>query len=396
MKKIVTTKVFLFTGAAALSILLGCGSTTSEDEGQAGIAGTTGYNPVTGAGKGAGGSAVTGAGGATVVGAGGVAVGSGGTTTTGGAGGGLGGTGGTSGAGATGGTAGMAGMAGMSGAKAGAGGAAGAAGASGASGASGQGGAAGAAGTAGTAAKPPCLTDPDQVVLIGDSYIEWVSHTFPEDLADEAGVTYRNYAQPGYSMASGGLGLIPPEFDKAISDDPNIIAAVMTGGGNDVLIADTAQYPDGGLCNNDRNSPNIEDCQKIGERALATTADLLDRMAKAGVKDIVYFFYPHVPEGTVAGGAYPNEISDYNRPKYKALCDGANVQTGGKLNCYFLDLIPVLDDENGNPDLVNFAFYIDWDIHPNTIGSRKMARAVWSIMKEKCIAQPASSGCCAP
>jgi lysophospholipase L1-like esterase len=242
------------------------------------------------------------------------------------------------------------------------------------------------------AAKPPCLKDPNQVVLIGDSYINWVSHNFPTDLANEAGVTYRNYAQPGYAMASGGLGLIPPEFDQAVADDPNIIAAVMTGGGNDVLIPNTAQYPDGDLCKNDRNSPNIKDCQAIGQRALAVASDLLDRMAKAGVKDIVYFFYPHVPEGTVAGGSYPNEISDYARPKYKALCEGANKQTGGKLNCYFVDLVPVLDNEKGDPILLYFA---PTDIHPNPMGSVRMARAVWSVMKEKCIAQPASSGCCA-
>ena len=36
------------------------------------------------------------------------------------------------------------------------------------------------------------------------------------------------------------------------------------------------------------------------------------------------------------------------------------------------------------------------DIHPNTLGSAQMATAVWSRMKTDCVAQPASSGCCAP
>jgi hypothetical protein len=240
------------------------------------------------------------------------------------------------------------------------------------------------------------MTDAEQVILIGDSYITWVSHNFPSDLASESGErypTYRNYAQAGYAMASGGLGYIPPQFDQAIDENPDIIAAVMTGGGNDVLIADTDQYPNGDSCKDDPNSPNIPDCQAIAKKALDTSSALLDRMAQAGVKDIVYFFYPHVPEGTVAGGDSPNEISDYSRPQYKAMCEGTKARTGGKLNCYFLDLIPVLDDANGDPITTLFA---PTDIHPNPLGSARMARAVWKLMQDKCIAQPASSGCCQP
>ena len=94
----------------------------------------------------------------------------------------------------------------------------------------------GAAGTGGPMAMPPCTTRASQVGIFGDSYINWGTHTFPDDLATAVGETWRMYAVGGYSMGSGGIGLIPPTFDQALAADPDIIAAVMDGGGNDILI----------------------------------------------------------------------------------------------------------------------------------------------------------------
>jgi len=323
-----------------------------------------------------------------------------------------GGTGGTSGG--AGGTAG--GVGGTSGGAAGTSGSAGgpSAGAGGSSGAAGQGGSAGTdrpdAGGAdaasdtgagldadvgssdalgdGSVSRPPCMASPNQVVVIGDSYINWVSHTFPADLTREAGVTYRLYAVGAAAMGSGGLSLIPPQFDQAVAADPNIIAAVMDGGGNDILVPDAVQFPQGGDCRQLLTSPMIPDCQKIVQKAVDKAVELMNTAADKGVKDVVYFFYPHVPEGTLIGGAHPNAILDYALPMVKSTCDGARARTGGRLTCHFLDLIPVFD---GHPDW--FAFT---DIHPNPTGSAAMAKAVWAIMKDRCIAQPAASGCCAP
>jgi hypothetical protein len=239
-----------------------------------------------------------------------------------------------------------------------------------------------------TISRPPCMTSPNQVVLIGDSYVNWISHTFPADLAREAGVTYRIYAVGGTAMASGGLGLIPPQFDQAIAADPNIIAVVMDGGGNDILVPDTAQFPQGGECKQSATSPMIPDCQAIVQKAVDKALELMNTAADKGVRDVVYFYYPHVPDGTLVGGAHPTVILDYALPLVKATCDGARVRTGGRLTCHFLDLIPVFD---GHPDY--FAFT---DIHPTPTGSAAMAKAVWDLMKNACIAQPASSGCCTP
>ncbi|MET0593286.1 MAG: SGNH/GDSL hydrolase family protein [Polyangiaceae bacterium] len=395
----------------AATVGIAAGACSSDEEPIAPPAsGGTGGVVDGGGGSGKGGAPdATGAGGAS-----GASGGSSGASGSGGSGGATGGTGGATGGtgGATGGTGGASGAGGSKG------------GASGSGGSSGTGGAAGSSGSGGTAGtpdaavidatsdatsppdagstdatssdttsdvttpRPPCMKKPSQVVVLGDSYVNWISHTFPADLAREAGVTYRMYAVGGTAMGSGGIGLIPPQLDQAVTADPDIIAAVMDGGGNDILVADTAQFPQGADCKQNAMSPTIPDCQKIVQKAVDAAITLMNTAADKGVKDVVYFFYPHVPEGTIVGGAHPNAILDYALPRVKETCDGANTRTGGRLTCHFVDMIPVFD---GHPEYFALA-----DIHPNPTGSGAMAKAIWQKMKDKCIAQPASSGCCTP
>lgn len=74
------------------------------------------------------------------------------------------------------------------------------------------------------------------MVLLGDSYVDYGSHTLPADLAAESGQQWRIYALLGASMASGGISFIPPQFDQALAADPDICVVVMDGGGNDILV----------------------------------------------------------------------------------------------------------------------------------------------------------------
>jgi hypothetical protein len=114
----------------------------------------------------------------------------------------------------------------------------------------------------------------------------------------------------------------------------------------------------------------------------------MDRMADVGVRDVVFFFYPIVPNGTTLGGRYPNAISGWARPKVREQCDGTYQRTGGRLRCHFVDLVPVFQG--------HMNYFATGDIHPNTSGSAAMARAVWETMRSACLAQSASSGCCKP
>lgn len=220
---------------------------------------------------------------------------------------------------------------------------------------------------------------------IGDSYMNWVSHTFPQDLDAAAGVTFRpTYSIGAYAMGSGGIGLIPTQFDTALSQDKDIIAVVMDGGGNDVLVPAPGR-PD---CKNMANAGMVAGCQQIVTDAMAAAETLMNKMVAAGVRDVIYFFYPHVPAPTLIGGNYPNVMLDYALPKVKAFCDGVTAKTQGKGNCWFVDTVPLFE---GHPE-----YFAETDIHENSAGSKVIAKAVVDMMKSKCIAQPVSSGCCTP
>jgi hypothetical protein len=277
------------------------------------------------------------------------------------------------------------------------GGAGGSSGGAGGAATGGTGGMSGGGGTGGDGTdegKPPCLKDSTQIVLIGDSYINWGTHTFPADINAASMLTIQDFAVGGTSMGSGGIGLIPPQFDTALQSHPNILAVIMDGGGNDVLLPDAAMFPNGAQCKNmGAQSPMIADCQKIVQKALDAGQALFLHMADKGVQDAIFFYYPHVPLGTLLGGTDPNGMLDYAQPKIKAMCDGAYQTSTAKnpmkpIRCHFVPLVPVFDG--------HMEYFASGDVHPNPMGSKAMAAAVWAKAKADCVAQPASSGCCTP
>ncbi|MET0386962.1 MAG: SGNH/GDSL hydrolase family protein [Polyangiales bacterium] len=238
---------------------------------------------------------------------------------------------------------------------------------------------------------PKCKRTASQVIVIGDSYLNWPTHTFPEDLAKEAGEAWRVYAAGGCALGSGGFctGLeISDQLDQAVADDSDIVAGVMSGGGIDILISDALQHPGGDQCKHLAEAPTLPVCQEIVAAAMGAAETLMQRGAGAGIRDVVYMFYPHVPGGGPIAGENPNAMLDYALPMAKQLCDDAVTKTEGKLRCHFIDLVPVFE---GHPD-----WFADDNIHPSPLGSAAMAKEVIARMKDECIAQPASSGCCEP
>jgi hypothetical protein len=135
-------------------------------------------------------------------------------------------------------------------------------------------------------------------------------------------------------------------------------------------------------------SPTIPDCQQIVDKAIDAAEEMLQNGLKYDIRDVVYFFYPNVPDGTLIGGTKPNAILDYAAPLVQDFCDGTFERTDGKVTCHFVDLRQVF---KGHPE-----YFAPTDIHPNTAGSAAMAKAVWQAMEAACVGQPASSGCCEP
>ncbi|MDB4986349.1 MAG: hypothetical protein JWN04_1527 [Myxococcaceae bacterium] len=234
-----------------------------------------------------------------------------------------------------------------------------------------------------------CVKKPSEVMIVGDSYINWPTHTLPAELDKASGQTgWRMNAIGGASMATGGIAtLVPQQFEGSYALDMDVHTVVMDGGGNDVLLADATLDP-AGDCKGSTMSPTMPNCQKIVQTATDALGKLFVRMAGVGIRDVTYFYYPHVPEGTLLGGAHPNVINDYSRPKFKDVCDKAAVATSGKLRCHFVDMVPVFQ---GHDD-----WFFPGDIHPTSAASPAMAAAIWKVMKDNCVGQLPTSGCCVP
>ena len=259
------------------------------------------------------------------------------------------------------------------------------AGSSGATGAAGNAGAAGtsAAGSSGASDfKSPCVSAGKEVLFIGDSYSDYpIAHqslaSFMEKLAIKDGALmqgdmYRNKAVAGTTLA----GAIPSQWEDNKSMKP-IKVVVMDGGGNDVLIDHQECRPEG--------SEAKANCKQVVQGSIDTIKKLFDSMKAEGVSDVLFFWYPHIPGGLLTGFEKGSSISDYT---YPMLVDIAKAATTDKFRVY---TVPTVDIFTGHDDY----FYSD-GLHANDKGEAKIAEAIWKVMKDNCIGQAASSGCCMP
>lgn len=229
----------------------------------------------------------------------------------------------------------------------------------------------------------PCVSAGKEVVFIGDSYSVYaIAHkslaSFMETLArkdDALGATdtYRNLAVAGTTLAAAPAA-IPGQWEGTKAMQP-IHAVVMSGGGNDVLISNQQCRPEG--------SETRMDCQKVVQNSLDAAKTLFTSMQSAGVSDVLYFWYPHIPGGLLTGGEKGTSISDYTYPMLEAVAKAASTDT------FHVYTVPTVDIFEGHPEY----FYSD-GLHANDVGEGKIADAIWKVMKDNCIAQGESSGCC--
>ena len=161
----------------------------------------------------------------------------------------------------------------------------------------------------------------------------------------------------------------------------------MDGGGNDILICNNTMYPNCNALCDKAGSSTTKVCTDIVAAAFVVAKKMMSDAANAGVKDIVYFFYPHIPD---AGGGF-KEILDYSAPLAKALCDQAFTNTNGKLTCHFVDPRAAFAAAGGDMNPANFS-PID-GIHPSQAGQNIMAGLIADKMKADCLDQ-ASGSCC--
>jgi lysophospholipase L1-like esterase len=281
------------------------------------------------------------------------------------------------------------------------------AGSTGVAGDAGTAGDAGNAGTAGDAGTTPqasatdlCHVPGKEIAVLGDSYVA-LSYNQPipgdvypfttelQKLARAAGAlgateTYREYSVSGAAMAPGDLAVIKPipkQLDDALAAGKTTVI-FMDGGGNDVLV-------DNRNCLDFKSSAEVaasKECTAVVDRAIAAGQKMFDTGVAAGVKGVVYFFYPHLPKDSLGGGAGANYMLDYAIPRVRQFCESQ-----AKAKCHFVDMRKAFDDGTmtGKDDGSGYPRegLIEFDgIHPTAEGSKILAAEFWKVMQANCVA----------
>jgi lysophospholipase L1-like esterase len=151
----------------------------------------------------------------------------------------------------------------------------------------------------------------------------------------------------------------------------------MDGGGNDVLINNQQCRAEG--------SESKADCKQVVQDSLDMAKKLFESMKSEGVSDVLFFWYPHIPGGLLTGYEKGASISDYTYPMLVDIAKAASTDT------FHVFTVPTVDIFKGHDEY----FYSD-GLHANDTGEAKIADAIWKVMKDNCIGQAASSGCCKP
>lgn len=237
---------------------------------------------------------------------------------------------------------------------------------------------------------------PNEVVMLGDSYLDPAWGNIGPTLMTEANAMYRHYYIGGASLAWGNPNTqfyIPYQYDPmaltdiTVMNPSDIKIVIMDGGGNDVLIGNTS-------CETTAPPMNAS-CVTTVQNAINEGQAKMQEMAQKGVQSVVFFFYPHL---NPAGGGIlltpapaVNETLDYAYPFVEQLCCGASFtsdlthyscsgQPAPGLNCVFIDTRPSFEG--------HISDYIKSDnVHPTQAGAQVIANLIWAQMQDHCIAQ---------
>jgi hypothetical protein len=253
---------------------------------------------------------------------------------------------------------------------------------------------------------------PSEVVMIGDSYMDKSYGNVGANivaLAQKAGslptgAAYREYYLAGAAVYNGSGQLnIPYQYetmakgDLAVQNPKDIKVVVMDGGGNDVLIDQQSCLTDANMAAQMADAA----CMKAVSNAVGRMKSLWQEMAADGVKQVVYYFYPHLdPAG---GGFLPlpspgvNLIDDYGANFYQEACCGSSFTpttqtptcTGNApgLQCTYIDTRPAFTGHSGAAGEPGPDYILSDHVHPNAMGSVVIANLTWNAMVENCVAQ---------
>ena len=190
--------------------------------------------------------------------------------------------------------------------------------------------------------------DGNDVITIGDSYMNYGSNGGIEiSLEEISGRDYRNYAVAGTMVLDDR---IPNQFRAAVAENPNIKTVIMTGGGNDILLGNV-------LCTVAWN----ESCNQTVRDVAAALAEMRVEMAEAGVEDVVIVGYGYPTNEVVKPGL------DLARELTTEMC-----KTTDTPRCHSIDPVEEIAGK-----------LIFDGIHPTPEGYDILGQMTWDLLQER-------------
>lgn len=215
-------------------------------------------------------------------------------------------------------------------------------------------------GEGGQAGAGACATSEvagSEVLFVGDRFMATGEiRTNLEALAREAGAlgageSYRDNTDPITNWFAHQGNAILDQYATAAEQAP-VRVVILDGGGTDILESNCEPL--------DSSCPTIENTAR-------GAGDFFARLAADGVLHAVYAFYPDIPDLQLRAE------TDALRPLMQQACSDSAVP------CHFLDLRPVFAD---HPE-----FLASGGLNPTTEGALATAGAIWSLMRDRCVAQ---------
>ena len=221
-------------------------------------------------------------------------------------------------------------------------------------------GAGGAGGTEATTREDLGEGDGNDVITIGDSYMNYISFLqLGTEFALEgvSGRTYRNYSVPGTQVLNGQ---IPSQWTQAVGADPDIKTVIMTGGGNDIILRPSVLN----ACVEFNQT-----CKDEVAKIQAEVTDLMKDMAAAGVEDVILLGYSY----TQPPAQDLTQLTNYAAEENGKTCLSDGSGPAG-LRCHFVDPVAL---SSATPPVPMGSD----GIHPTSGGYDQIAGYVWDRMQ---------------
>jgi lysophospholipase L1-like esterase len=181
--------------------------------------------------------------------------------------------------------------------------------------------------------------DGNDVITIGDSWMNFLVTGIEQSLERVSGRNYRNFALLGTLVLNEQ---IPNQYYSARMQDADIKTVVLTGGGNDILNSP---------CTGDACEPLVDQVSERLNMLMQT------EMGMDGVEDVILIGY-----------TYPADMGKHASLDYSIMLSGQSCTKNTMPRCHFIDSTQL--------DIT-----LQDGIHPDPAGYDLIGTTVWQLMQ---------------